>query len=70
MTISFILTSYKVIVELSNGFDFVITRRHFAELFGFEKKSCYNTEMGSKLPNITNSIDLIHVNTMQSWIQL
>ena len=38
MNISFILTSYKVIVELSNGFDLVITQRNFAELFGFEKK--------------------------------
>ena len=35
----------------------------FGELIGFEEKLVEREEIGSKLPNITNSIDVIHLNT-------
>ena len=36
---------------------------NFAELIGFEKKLITKTEYGTKLPNITNSIDILNINT-------
>ena len=35
----------------------------FGELIGFEKKLVTKTEYGTKLPNITNSIDVLNINT-------
>ncbi|CAH3120760.1 unnamed protein product, partial [Porites lobata] len=35
----------------------------FGDLIGFEKKLITKTEYGSKLPNITNSIDVLNINT-------
>ena len=36
---------------------------NFGELLGFEKKLITKTEYGTKLPNITNSIDILNINT-------
>ena len=36
----------------------------FGELIGFEKKLITKTEYGTKLPNITNSIDILNINTI------
>ena len=36
---------------------------NFGELIGFEKKLVTKTEHGTKLPNITNSIDVLNINT-------
>ena len=36
---------------------------NFGELIGFEKKLVTKTEYGTKLPNITNSIDVLNINT-------
>ena len=36
---------------------------NFGELIGFEKKLITKTEYGTKLPNITNSIDVLNINT-------
>ena len=35
----------------------------FGSLIGFDKKLITKTEYGSKLPNITNSIDVLNINT-------
>ena len=35
----------------------------FGELIGFEKKLITKTEYGTKLPNITNSTDVLNINT-------
>ena len=35
----------------------------FGDLIGFEKKVVTKTEYGTKLPNITNSIDILNINT-------
>ena len=36
---------------------------NFREIIGFEKKLITKTEYGTKLPNITNSIDVLNINT-------
>ena len=36
---------------------------NFGNLIGFEKKLVTRTEYGTKLPNITNSIDVLNINT-------
>ena len=52
ININFILSIYRVL----RGTD-------FGELIGFEKKLITKTEYGTKLPNITNSIDVLNINT-------
>ena len=48
---------------MSAGFQLDLRGSKFAELIGFEKKPVDKEEIGSKLPNITNSIDAINLNS-------
>ena len=63
INIIFILTTYKVIIELSNKYQIDFRNTKFGELLGFDPKLIESTQEGSKLPNITNSIDLLNINT-------
>ena len=60
--IYFVLTSYRVVVELGNQWQLDIRNSNFGDLIGFEPKILTSTSYSSKLPNITNSVDSIHVN--------
>ena len=60
--IYFVLTSYRVVVELDNQWQLDIRNSNFGELIGFEPILIKTTSYSSKLPNITNSVDSIHVN--------
>ena len=60
--IYFVLTSYRVVVELGNQWQLDIRNSSFGELIGFEPGILTTTSYSSKLPNITNSVDSIHVN--------
>lgn len=51
-----------MIIELDNNYQLDFRNSKFGELLGFEPKLVTKTEYGSKLPNITNSIDVINVN--------
>ena len=53
----FVLSSYRVVVELGNKWRLDISNSKFGDLIGFEPKIITQTEYSSKLPNITNSID-------------
>ena len=44
-------------------FQFDLRGTDFGELIGFEKKLVTKPEYGTKLPNITNSIDVLNINT-------
>ena len=57
INIGFVLTTYKVILELTNNYQLDFRNTKFGELLGFDPKLILSTELGSKLPNITNSID-------------
>ena len=58
----FILSTYKVVIELSNKFRLDLTASNFGDLIGFDQKIVTSTEYGTRLPNITNSIDSLHIN--------
>ena len=61
--IYFVLTSYRVVVELGNQWQLDIRNSNFGELIGFEPIIIKNTSYSSKIPNITNSVDSIHINS-------
>ena len=63
INIVFVLTTYKVIVEINNNYQLDLRATNFGELIGFDKKIIQSTEEGSRLPNITNSIDSLHINS-------
>ena len=60
--IYFVLTSYRVVVELGNQWQLDIRNSTFGDLIGFEPKILTTTSYSSKLPNITNSVDSLHIN--------
>ena len=62
--IRFILSTYRVLISFaSNKFQLDLREKNFGELIRFEKKLITKTEYGTKLPNITNSIDILNINT-------
>ena len=60
--IYFVLSSYRVVVELGNQWHLDIRNSTFGDLIGFESKILTSTAYSTKLPNITNSVDSLHVN--------
>ena len=60
--IYFVLTTYRVVVELGTQWQLDIQNSKFGDLIGFEPMIIKNTSYSTKLPNITNSVDSIMVN--------
>ena len=64
ININFILSTYRVLISFSDDkFQLDLRGTDFGELIGFEEKLVTKTEYGTKLPNITNSIDVLNTNT-------
>ena len=64
ININFILSTYRVLITFSDAkFQLDLRGTEFGELIGFEKKLITKTEYGTKLPNITNWIDVLNINT-------
>ena len=63
INILFALSSYKVVIEINNNYQLDLRNTNFGEFIGFEHKLVTQTEYGTMLPNITNSVDIIHINT-------
>ena len=64
ININFILSTYRVLISFSDDkFQLDLRGTNFGELIGFEKKLITKTEYGTILPNITNSIDVLNINT-------
>ena len=64
ININFILSTYRVLISFSDTqYQLDLRGTEFGELIGFEKKLVTKTEYGTKLPNITNSIDVLNINT-------
>ena len=64
ININFVLSTYKVLISFSDDkFQLDLRETNFGELIGFAKKLITKTEYGTKLPNITNSIDILNINT-------
>ena len=58
----FILSTYRVLVELANNFQLDLTNSDFGKLIGFDSKIIKQTEYGINLPDITRGVDEIHIN--------
>ena len=59
-----ILSTYRDLISIEGDHQFDLRRTEFGDLIGFEKKRpVTKTEYGTKLPNITNSIDVLNINT-------
>ena len=64
INISFVLSTYRVLINFSDTqFQLDLRGTNFGSLIGFEKKLVSQTEYGTKLPNITNSIEVLNINT-------
>ena len=64
ININFILSTYRVLISFSDDkFQLDLRGTEFGELIGFEKKLVTKTEYGTKLYNITYSIDVLDINT-------
>ena len=62
ISLTFVLSSYRIVNEISNNFQLDLRNSNFGDLIGFDKKIITQTEYSSNLPNITNSIDVININ--------
>ena len=63
INIRFLLTTFKVAIIITNNYQLDLQNSKFGELIGFNEEIITTTIMGPKFPNITNSIDLIHINS-------
>ena len=63
INLTFILSTYRVLISISDNYQLDLRGTEFGDLIGFEKKLITKTEYGTKLPNITNSIDVLNINT-------
>lgn len=63
INISFIMSTYKVLITIDGDYQLDLQGTEFGDLIGFEKKLVNETEYGTRLPNITNSINVLNINT-------
>ena len=63
INLSFILSTYRILIQIDNNYHLDLRNSEFGELTGFSEKIVNKTETGDDLPNITNSIDMIYINT-------
>ena len=62
INLSFILSTYRVLISLDGNYQLDLRGTDFGDLIGFEKKLVTKTEYGTHLPNITKSIDSLNIN--------
>ena len=63
INLTFVLSTYKILIKIDNNYQLDLRNSKFGELIGFTEKIVNKTEYGTILPNITNSIDMIYINT-------
>ena len=59
----FVLSTYKILIQIGNNYQLDLRNSEFGKLIGLTEKIVTKTEYGTILPNITNSIDAICINT-------
>ena len=57
------MSTYRTLIQIDNNYQLDLRNSEFCVLIGFTKKIVNKTEPGDDLPNTTNSIDMIHINT-------
>ena len=60
INIYFVLSTYRVLVELEDDYQLDLTNLDFTKLIGFDSKLIKQTEYGTDLPDITRGVDEIH----------
>ena len=63
ISLTFVLSTYKILIQIDNNYQLDPRNSKFGKLIGFTEKIVNKTEYGTILPNITNSIDMIYINT-------
>ena len=64
INLTFVLSTYKILIQIGNNYQMDLRNSKSGELIGFTEKIVKKTEYGdANLPNITNSIDMIYINT-------
>ena len=64
INLTFVLSTYKILIKIDNNYQLDLRNSKFGELIGFTEKVVKKTDYGDgDLPNITNSIDMIYINT-------
>ena len=63
INLAFVISTYKVLSEVDSNYQPDLRNTEFGDLIGFDEKIISQTQYGSRLLNITNSIDMIYVNT-------
>ena len=63
INILFILSSYRIVIELDDDYQLDLRNTEFSDLLGFDKKIITQEEYSARLPNITNSIDKINLHS-------
>ena len=64
INLTFVLTTYKILIQIDNNYQLDLRNSKFGELIPFTEKIVTKTEYGDgNLPNITNSIDMIYINS-------
>ena len=58
----FVLSTYRVFIELDENYQVDLTNFDFRKLIGFDSKLIKQTEYGTNLPDITRGVDEIHIN--------
>ena len=58
----FVLSTYRVLIELADNYQIDLTNLDFRKLIGFDSKKITKTEYGTNLPNITRGVDELHIN--------
>jgi len=61
ISLAFDLSSFKILISITDNFKLDLEISNFHTLLGFEKKKLDKTEWGTKTPNITNSVDTIYI---------
>ena len=65
INLTFVLSTYKILIQIDNNYQLDLRNSKFGELIGFTGEIVKKkTEYGDgNLPNITNSIDMIYINS-------
>ena len=64
INLTFVLSTHKILIQIVNNYQLDLWNSKFGVLIGFIEKLVTKTEYGGgELPNITNSIDVIYINT-------
>ena len=61
ITFNFLYSRHKIKIELESSYQLDLSEGEFAKLLGFDKKVITSSEVGVYKPNITNSIDNVHI---------